>query len=532
MRVLSASQMREADRRTIEDIGIPSIVLMENAGRQVVAAVESLLGDTADRQVSVLAGRGNNGGDGFVVARVLAARACGVLVCLVGQRSDVRGDARLNLEVLERLGIAVAQVVDDESWQRVAPDVMASDVVVDAIFGTGLSSPVSGVVETIADDLNACDIPVIAVDLPSGLSADSGVVIGPVIAAAVTVTLGALKLPLVCAPAESLAGSLVVADIGIPGSVMASIEGPRIEFVVPAEARALLPERELDSHKGVFGHVCLVAGSPGKTGAAYLGGMAALRSGAGLSTVATPSSVQAVVAALGAEYMTLALPEDADGRATALGTGALLAGGFDVVAAGPGVGTGPPQRDLIENLIKRTTCPLVLDADALSVLAASSEGSFRAREGQTIVVTPHPGEMARLVGRTVAEVQANRIDVAVRYAQSHNVIVVLKGHRTLVAAPDGRVFINSTGNPGMATGGSGDVLTGAIAAWLAQLAEPIDACVLAVYLHGLAGDLAARRRGEAGLTSGDILKHLGEAERHLASGGRRAAPGRTESDQV
>ena len=529
MRVLNASQMREADRRTIDDIGIPSIVLMENAGRQVVAAVNSLLGESHDRQVCVLAGRGNNGGDGFVVARVLSQHSSGVIVCLIGARGDVRGDARTNLDILDRLGIAIAEVEDDEAWARMAPDVMACDVIVDAIFGTGLSAPARGVVKTIADDLNASDIPVIAVDLPSGLSSDSALLIGPSIVASVTVTFGAPKLPLVLPPAEATAGSLVVADIGIPASVIGGVDGPRIEFVLEREARALLPERDVDTHKGSYGHVCLMAGSPGKTGAAYLGGMAALRSGAGLVTVATPASVRSVVASLGAEYMTLALPEDADGRVTQAAAAAVLEGAFSVLAAGPGIGTTSEQQALIRALVQDSTAPLVLDADALAAFADGRASGFRARGDQIIVMTPHPGEMARLAGCATADVQARRIACAGDFATAHNVIVVLKGYRTIVAAPDGRVFINSTGNPGMATGGSGDVLTGAIAAWLGQSLDPVDACVLAVFLHGLAGDLAARRLGEAGLTAGDILKHLCAAERHLATGERVAGDSESES---
>src|SRR6478736_1123694 len=313
MRVLNSSQMREADRRTIEEIGIPSLVLMENAGRQVVAAMEAIYGDLLERHVGVLCGRGNNGGDGFVVARTLAQRGIGVSVFLIGQVSDVRGDARVNLDILGRLGLTVVEVADGQAWKLHVSEVRDCSLIVDAIFGTGLNAPVQGLIGSVIADVNASGIPVVSIDLPSGLSADSAEPIGDSIEAGTTVTLAAPKLPLVLPPGETRAGDIVIADIGIPGHVIDQLEGARVELLTRSSMRELITPRAADSHKGDYGHVLVVAGSRGKTGAAHLSGVGALRSGAGLVTVATPQCCQQTVAVMAPEYMTEAIDETADG---------------------------------------------------------------------------------------------------------------------------------------------------------------------------------------------------------------------------
>ncbi|HMJ85942.1 MAG TPA: NAD(P)H-hydrate epimerase, partial [Vicinamibacterales bacterium] len=303
MRVLNSAQMREADRRTIDDIGIPSLVLMENAGRQTVAAMEAVHSDLSERQVAVLCGRGNNGGDGFVVARTLAQRGIDVSVFLMGRVADVRGDARTNLEILGRLGITVVEVADSQAWELHFSEVSDCTLIVDAIFGTGLNAPVSGLIESVVADVNASGIPIVAIDLPSGLSADSPEPIGPSIEAGLTVTMAAPKLPLVLPPGEMRAGDIVIADIGIPGEVLESVEGPRVDLLTRGSMRELITPRTADSHKGDYGRVLIVAGSRGKTGAAHLSAIGALRSGAGLVTIATPASCQPVIAAMAPEYM-------------------------------------------------------------------------------------------------------------------------------------------------------------------------------------------------------------------------------------
>jgi NAD(P)H-hydrate epimerase len=517
MRVVNGDQMREADRRTIQDIGVPSAVLMENAGRQVVSAMEAAFERLAEARVAVLAGRGNNGGDGFVVARVLWQDGVDVQVYIVGAATDIRDDARLNLDILGRLGLDVIEVRTPQDWERHAAEVLRRDIIVDALFGTGLKTPLGGLIETIARDLNASAVPVVAIDLPSGLSADDPAPIGPVIEASLTVTFGAPKLPLMLPPGESVAGSVVVADIGIPPGVIENLPGPRVESVLREDVRPLVTARPHDAHKGHFGHALVLAGSRGKTGAAHLGAMAALRSGAGLVTVGTPASCLPVVASMGAEYMTVALDELPDGTVSRSAASAVMGGGYDVIAAGPGLGTGVDQEVLVLGILERSTKPLVLDADALTV-ASASPGALRGTPERPVVLTPHPGEMARLAGLSVPDVQRQRLEVAREFATGHHVYVILKGYRTLIATPEGVVYINPTGNPGMATGGSGDVLTGMVAGWLAQGLETTAACVLAVYLHGAAGDLAAVERGEVAMTAGDIVANLGAAMLALTSG--------------
>jgi hydroxyethylthiazole kinase-like uncharacterized protein yjeF len=509
MRVLTSAQMREADRRTIEEIGIPSIVLMENAGRQIVAAMEAMYQDLADRRVTVLAGRGNNGGDGFVVARTLAQRDVEVSVFLLGRVADVRGDARTNLEVLGRLGMTVVEIADGSAWELHLSEIRDSTLIVDAIFGTGLSAPVEGLIETVIADVNASGIPVVAVDLPSGLSADSPEPIGASVEAGVTVTLAAPKLPLVLPPGELRAGDIVIADIGIPAAVIDAVGGPRMELLTRAAMRALITPRAADTHKGDYGHVLVVAGSPGKTGAAHLAALGTLRTGAGLVTVATPGSCQQILAGMAPEYMTEPLAECGDGLSSSE-VDRVLELARDVIVIGPGLGGKTGTRTFIQQLVDRATCPLVVDADGLNAFAGAPE-RLTGREGRDVIVTPHPGEMGRLVGMSTDEVQARRVDVARNFAASHHVYVVLKGHRTLVATPDERVFINPTGNPGMATAGSGDVLAGMIGALVAQLLDAEAACKLSVYLHGVAGDLAETALGDMSMIAGDLVGHIGDA---------------------
>lgn len=514
--------MREADRRTIEEIGLPSLVLMENAGRQVVAAMEAVYADLGERRVAVVCGKGNNGGDGFVVARTLHQRGIEASVFLVGQVAEVRGDARLNLEILGRLGLTVVELADEGQWELHFSEIAEHDLIVDALFGTGLKAGLTGIYETILGDINGCDIPVVSIDLPSGMSADTPDLPGDVVEAALTVALGAPKLPLVLPPAEQRAGEIVIADIGIPAEVIDALEGPRIDLLTRERIRSLITPRAPDAHKGDFGHVLVVAGSRGKTGAATLAAQGALRSGVGLVTVATPRSVQPVVAALGAEYMTLPVEETADGTIDFSAAERLLEQPVDVILAGPGLGRGEGVATFVRELVENSEIPLVLDADALNAFA-DEPAALVGREGRDIIITPHPGEMARLVGATVADVQADRLGIARDFAAGHRVYVILKGYRTLIATPDGHIFINPTGSPGMATGGTGDVLAGMVAAWLAQLLDADAACSVAAYVHGAAGELADADEGEVSMTAGDLIAHIGDAVLELTARRRVAA---------
>jgi hydroxyethylthiazole kinase-like uncharacterized protein yjeF len=520
MRVLTSEQMREADRRTIDDIGIPGIVLMENAGRQVVSAMEAHIDGLHGGTVAVLAGLGNNGGDGFVVARTLAQRHIDASVFLFGRVADVKGDARTNLNVLGQLGIQVVEVTDAHAWELHGSEVMDADVIVDAIFGTGLRDSLTGLLETVAADINGSGKPVVAVDLPSGLSADSPEPPGPFIEATMTVTLAAPKLPLLLPPAESGAGDLIIADIGIPHDVIEELEGPKVSLLTRDAMRALIEPRAQDSHKGDYGRVLIVAGSVGKTGAAALTAMAALRSGAGTVTVATPRSCVAQVAAAAPELMTLPLDETPEGTIDFSALEDVLAFQADVIAVGPGLGRAHGTTAFVHALVERSAASLVLDADALNAFADDPD-RLMAKEGVDIIVTPHPGELARLTGLSADEVQKSRLEIARDFAVSHKVTVILKGHRTIIATPEGAAYINLTGNPGMATAGTGDVLTGVTAAWAAQLLDAEAAAQLSVYLHGLAGDLAEADDSDVSLIATDVIGRLGDAVAELTARKRR-----------
>ncbi len=409
MRILNSSQMREADRRTIDEIGIPAIVLMENAGRQVVAAIEAMFADLSDLSVAVLCGRGNNGGDGFVVARTLLQRGVEVSTFLVGEVGEVRGEARVNLEILGHLGHTIVEINDAQAWELHFSEIRGCDMLVDALFGTGLKTPLAGLFETVAADINASDLAVVSVDIPSGLSADTPEPIGPHIDATMTVTLAAPKLPLVLPPGERHCGDVVIADIGIPEAAIEAVEGPYLELLTRDVVRPLIEPRPADSHKGDYGHVLVVAGGRGKTGAAHLSAMGALKSGAGLVTVATPASCQPLVAVMAPEYMTDPLVEGPEGGVALESLEHVLTRQADVIAAGPGLGTAPGTVAFVRGLLQRAGVPLVLDADALNAFAEAPE-LLVGPEGRDVIITPHPGELARLVGVTTADVQANRIE--------------------------------------------------------------------------------------------------------------------------
>src|SRR4051794_36177586 len=516
MRVLNTQQMREADRQTVDDVGLPSIVLMENAGRQAVAAMEAAFEDLATSRVGVLCGRGNNGGDGFVVARTLAQRGIESIVFLLGSVSDVRGDARTNLEILGRVGVTVVEITNAQEWELHFSEISECDLIVDAIVGTGFHGPLSGLLETVVADVNGLGVPVVAIDLPTGVSADSHEIEGEAIEASMTVTLAAPKIPLVLPPADLHGGDLVIADIGIPLPILDEIEGPFIELLTRERMRELVPARAADTHKGDFGRVLVIAGSIGRTGAAHLAALGALRSGAGLVTIATPRSCLPIVAAMAPEYMTEGLDETASGTVDYAALERVLEMKADVIAVGPGLGHSPGTAAFVHGLLERSGVPLVLDADALNAFAGDPD-RLVGRDGLEVVITPHPGEMARLLNLSVEAIQHDRLRHATDFAAAHRVHIVLKGRRTIVAGPENRAFINLTGNSGMATGGTGDLLTGMIAAWFAQLLDAEAACKLAVYLHGTAGGLAEADEGDVALLPSDIANRLGDAVLELTA---------------
>ena len=501
-KVATAEEMRDLDRRAGDEFGVPSIVLMENAGRHVARAALDTLGGAKGKRVTVIAGRGNNGGDGFVAARHLRDAGADVSVFLLASPEDVKGDAKTNLDALLESGLPVKS---SESISKIESALAHSDLVIDAIFGTGLRGEVTGPAADAIGAMNRCGRPVIAVDLPSGLDADTGGIWGVCVRASRTVTFALPKIGMFIYPGADCIGELTVVDIGIPRELHEGIqtEVPGVEWVM-----SRLPDRPADAHKGTFGTVLVIAGSPGFTGAAAMAGEAALRSGAGLSTVAVPIGLQDVMAAKLTEVMTAGLPqtEDRTFAADAADPALNLAEKATSVVLGCGIGTHPQTKEFVDGFVRSARRPMVIDADGLNCLVQDAE-ALRGPHCD-LVLTPHPGEMARLLGTTSAEVQSNRIGAAKEAASRFGSVIVLKGARTVIADPSGRAFINLTGNSGMATGGTGDVLAGAIGALLAQGLSALDAAVCGVYIHGRAGDIAAEMLGQAGMIAGDVLRAL------------------------
>ena len=502
--------MRALDARAIASLGIPGPRLMEAAGGGAARLIVRRFAPIRSRRVVILCGKGNNGGDGFVVARRLRAAGARVRVFLLARRGDVGGDAAL---ALGRWTGRVEEVADAGGLGTVEAAVAGADVVVDALLGTGLEGPARGLVgECITRLVRATAAgapPVAALDLPSGLSSDHGALAGPAVRATITATFAGWKRALLLHPAAALAGEVTVIPIGIPPEEVA--RDIRTGLIEDADVRRHFGPRPLDAHKGTFGHLLVVGGSRGKTGAAALACRAALRSGAGLATAATAVSQQPIVAALGLEHMTEALPEVPSGCIARAASERILAlaTSMDAVALGPGLSLAEESLALARDLVAAVPRPMVVDADALSALAGHLE-CLKGAAGPRLL-TPHPGEMARMLGVAIPEVQADRIEGARTFAVAHGVWLALKGAGTIVATPDGRVAINATGNPGMAKGGSGDVLTGMAGAFLARGLAPGDALEAAVYLHGRAGDLARARHGEEGMLAGDIVEAIPHA---------------------
>ena len=526
MKILTASEMQRIDRLTTERYGIPSLTLMENAGRGVVEFLTTRLAPLEQHRVVILCGKGNNGGDGMVVARLLRDQGLKPRVLLLAQPDGLRGDAAVNYQRLCASGQPEA-VEGPVAWQTLKASLQNTTLFVDALLGTGLAKPLEGFLLEVVRDINR-DFPaarVLAVDLPSGISADTGELIGEHVRADFSVTFSAPKIAHVFPPACEQVGEWVVKQIGTPGEALESDPGLSLNYACQQDVAWIGQPRRMTAHKGNYGHVLILAGSIGKTGAAALTARAALRAGTGLVTVATAKSALPIVAALGMESMTEALPETEDGtislRALDYGRMDKLLAGKSVLAVGPGIGSHPETAELVRTIVNKYSLPLVLDADGLNAFTGSMN-NFRkeTRPTGTTVFTPHPGEMARLTGKTTAEVQAQRVEVAREFSQRYGLTLVLKGFRTVIADPNGQVWVNPTGNPGMATGGTGDVLTGLLAGLLAQFPTCVasEVATAAVYLHGLAGDLAAGDLGQPSMLAGDLLERVPRAYQLLAEG--------------
>ena len=515
--VFTAEEMRRLDRRAITELGIPGATLMENAGRGAAARIVALLGrlkaTRRGARVAVVCGKGGNGGDGFVVARWLKRSGVRPDVLLAFPEGEIGGDAGGKLRELRRSGVR-SRLVEDA---HAAVEALArADVIVDALLGTGSRGAPEGRVARLIELINASGRPVAALDVPSGVSADGDPPAGPAIRATLTLTFGGFKRGLVCGPGAALAGRVEVVPIGIPAGEV--LRGLATFVLDAADVASHFPPRPRDAHKGTYGHLLVVAGSLGKSGAAALAAAAALRSGVGLVTVATPASQQPVVAGLVREAMTEPLPETG-ARTFALKARevvAELAAPRDAVALGPGIGLDEETRAAARALVQELPKPMAVDADGLSALAGHLEALRAAPAAR--VLTPHPGEMARLLAASVPDVQRARITTVREFATRHGAHVVLKGAWSVIGDPEGRVFVNPTGNPGMASGGTGDVLTGILGALLARGMAPGVALQAAVYLHGLAGDIAAERVGEESLIAGDVIGALPEAFRRVGGG--------------
>jgi NAD(P)H-hydrate epimerase len=510
VKLVTGREMAQIDRHAIDGLGVPGVELMERAGRRVHEAVAERWGGPEDLTAVVLCGKGNNGGDGFVVARLLRAAGAKVKVFLAAARDAVRGDALQQLRRHEEAGGCVAALSDPDDWRALDEALAAADLAVDALLGTGLRGAVAGDLARAIERLNAAGKPVVAVDMPSGVEADTGAVHGPAVCAALTVTFGLPKIGQLFYPGRAQCGVLQLTDIGYPPEVIERCPS-RIRLLTEDRVAGWIPARPGNAHKGTCGSVAVVAGSAGMTGAAALTADTALLAGAGKVILGAPASLHDVLEAKLTEVMTRPLPEVRRHRCLArraLGDVLRLLDGTDCLALGPGLGRHRETAALVRELLPRAGVPVVLDADGLNALA----GEPRCLEVPApLVLTPHAGEFARLSGCRPERVASEPLAVAGEFAQRHGLTLVLKGAPTVVALADGRVATNPTGNPGMATAGAGDVLTGLIAGLIAQGVEPRRAACLGAFLHGRAGDLARDRRGVWGMKASDISQAVPEA---------------------
>jgi NAD(P)H-hydrate epimerase len=498
--------MAELDRQAIEVVGLPSLVLMENAGRAVLAELATRFPDLAEKKSVIIVGPGNNGGDGLVVARGLLDLGAQIEVHILCNPKYFSPETRHQADMLRKLGFKLEYHTKPKHTREIYRALKGADIVIDALFGTGFRGPARDLPAYAIELINLSTAFVCAVDIPSGVEADTGYVTGPAVQADLTVTFELPKLGLLLYPGRHYAGELVVKPIGYPQTLLEQYAS-KLTLVEPAWVRGRLPRREPYSHKGNYGKVLVIAGSRGYTGAAALTAQAALRAGAGLVYLAVPESLLPAMEAKLTEVIKLGLPEE-DGSLAPAALESILAisQDKDVLVVGPGLGTHPQTVKLVCQLVAQASKPLVIDADGLNALAGHLD--VLAQRQAPTVLTPHPGELARLIAQSVEEIEADRVGVAHKTARQCNSVLVLKGVPTVTATPDGEVFINSTGNSGLASGGSGDVLTGCLAGLLAQGLDGMPASVCAVYLHGRAADSLKSELGERGMIAGDLLKVL------------------------
>ena len=506
LKVLTAREMQDIDKRCIEECGIPGILLMENAGRGAVEILKRKFPGIGSQKIIIFCGKGNNGGDGFVIARHLFNMGAEVLVLLAGKIPELKSDAGLNARIAETIGVEISEV-HSGNLKSFDHRLRHCDMIIDAIFGTGLAKPAGELYEPIFAAINRAGKCVVSVDIPSGVDSDSGQLTGPHVRADMTLALAMLKRSHLLYPAAGVMGEIAVVDIGIPAKALKETN-VSVQMVEKNDIAQGFKKRSRESHKGDFGHVLVIAGSLGKGGAAGLTALGALRAGCGLVTLAIPESCQKALQFNPLEVMTVAVPETKNGTLALAAKDVLLqqVQGKSVVAVGPGISTDSETLQLLQELLPAIQVPLVIDADAVNCLAKNPD--WRTRIQCEPVLTPHPKEMSRISGQCTLEIQQNRIEAAARFSRENAVFLVLKGARSLIAFPDGSVYINPTGNPGMATAGSGDVLTGIIAGLIAQGMKTGQAAMAGTYLHGLAGDIYAEKFTETGLIASDLLDCL------------------------
>lgn len=498
MKILTREEVRIIDSRSIKEFGISGLILMENAGRAVANVVLQHYPECQD--IAIICGTGNNGGDGFVIARHLLSANRNVTTYLIGKRAKYMADAKTNLNSLEKSDGKVIELNEKTSAIKKA------DLYIDSIFGTGLDRNVEGFHKKAINFLNSQNKPVISVDIPSGLDSDSGRPLGAAVNADSTVTFIKPKRGMCIHPGVELTGKLFVADLTTPKILEDEIKTELLTF---SDCGKLLKKRHQNSHKGTHGHLFILAGSTGKSGAAILSANAALRTGAGLLTLGVPKSINSVIEENCIEAMSIPLEETVEGtldESSLKRIIQILKGKKSALAIGPGLSTNEKTKNLVLKIISKAELPVVLDADALNILSENENIIKKAKSD--VVITPHPGEMARLAKLTNREVQENRIDVAKEFATKNRCTVILKGARSVIASPDGRIFINPTGNPGMATGGMGDALTGMVASFLAQGYSSLNSSILGTFLHGFAGDICANETGETGFTATDLILNI------------------------
>jgi len=513
VKLVTGEVMAEIDRRTIEEAGIPGTILMEKAGQGVADKAISMLGPE-EKSIMILCGAGNNGGDGFVAARILAHRGYLVHVFLVGNIPQ-EGEAALNYNILSNIGLEVIDLKDAETLWQATRD-REYDLIIDALLGTGLKGEVRGLAEEAISFINSHEIPVLSIDIPSGLDSSSGKILGQVVDANVTITFGLPKVGLQVYPGCVYSGEVEVIDIGIPHYITEEAETSAI-MLEKNWAAQHYPFRSIEAYKGSCGRIFIVGGSRGMTGAPLLAAQAAFRSGAGVVTLGVPVSLNDIIEIKATEVISCPLPESTLGLLGSAALGVIMerAQSNDFLVLGPGLGRGPEIEELVAEILKESSLPIILDADGINALPGPQ--ILKDRRARTIL-TPHYGEMARLLGVSKEEVLTAPFEVARAFALQWEVILVLKGPHSLVALPDGNMYVNTSGNPGLATAGSGDVLTGVIAGIMGQNLSLTEAVAMGVYLHGKSGDLAVEQKGIYGINAGDLVEFLPQAWKVIQEG--------------